>query len=449
MSECAVSSRAWLACIVSGILSLCLGCQEAEQDSAEFPTRSIRLVVPFSVGGGTDTFARIMKAAIESNQLLSQSIVIVNLEGAGATIGSRRVKDAVPDGYTMLILHEAMITAKYSGTVNYGPEAFEPVASTGEIGMVIAVDQDSKYGDLRSLMEAAAARPDQIVYAANLGAPSHFAGLQLEQQHPRARFRYTQFGGGADRFAAIKGSHVSVSAFSLAEYVRFRREGLKALAYFGDQRHPDISDIPTAVEQGYDLVRSNVMIWWVPQGTPSDRIQFLANVLQQAMETEFVKTKLQELKYDPTFLTGRPLEQRIAQLESNVARVVPRQPVGLPDTAAIVCVGVCLCLIMLGWRAWVERRPTQADRPSDSSGFGIDAARLRVLLVLAQTVVYVGCLAQPQIGFRSATMLFVVVVGATLVGTRRDCVLKVLAQSLVLGLGLHALFTHVFEVELP
>ncbi|MEO1996114.1 MAG: tripartite tricarboxylate transporter substrate binding protein [Planctomycetaceae bacterium] len=443
---------ALLVCLLSEILIVCPGCRPAEQASAEFPARSIRLIVPFSVGGGTDTFARIIKAAIETNHLLPQSLVIVNLDGAGATIGSRRVKDAVPDGYTLLILHEAMITAKYAGTVNYGPEAFEPVASTGEIGMVIAVDQEADYSDLRSLMAAAAARPDHIVYAANLGAPSHFAGLQLEQQHAGARFRYTQFGGGADRFAAIKGGHVTVSAFSLAEYVRFRREGLKALAYFGAQRYADIGDIPTAVEQGYDLVRSNVMIWWVPQGTPPDRIQVLSDVLKQAMQTAFVKNKLSELKYDPIFLTGRPLDQRIAELERNVARVVPRKPVGLPNTAGVIVVGVCVCLAILGLRSLLGHRPPAQETPEtpetpDARGNG--SAQGRALLVLAQTVGYVCCLAQSEIGFRVATMGFVVIAGLTLVGTRRDCVLKVVAQSVVLSLGLHALFTHVFEVELP
>lgn len=445
-----VKTRVLCAGLFAAVLTAGSGCGPAEPVTAEYPARSIRLVVPFSVGGGTDTFARIIKAAIEQHDLLPQSVVIVNLDGAGATIGSRRVKDAVPDGYTVLILHEAIITAKYSKTVNYGPEAFQAVAATGEIGMVIAVDQAAEYSDLRSLMSAAAARPEQILYAANLGAPSHFAGLQLEQQHPGAQFRYTQFGGGADRFAAIKGGHVAVSAFSLAEYVRFRREGLKALAYFGSQRHPDISDIPTAVEQGYDLVRSNVMIWWVPQGTPSDRTQVLSAALQQAMQTEYVREKLDELKYDPTFLTGPELDQRIAELERNVAQVVPRRPVGLPNTAGIIVVAVVACLVLIGLQLIFN---SAAPRPAESAVMAdtrrMTAAHLRVLLVLALTIGYVCCLTQGVPGFRLATFGFVVLAGLTLLGTRKDRVLKVVAQSLVLSLGLHALFTRVFEVELP
>lgn len=445
-----MKTRVLCAGLLAAVLTAGAGCGPVEPSSAEYPARSIRLVVPFSVGGGTDTFARIIKAAIEQHDLLPQSVVIVNLDGAGATIGSRRVKDAVPDGYTVLILHEAIITAKYSGIVSYGPEAFEAVAATGEIGMVIAVDQAAEFSDLRSLMSAAAAQPEQILYAANLGAPSHFAGLQLEQQHSGARFRYTQFGGGADRFAAIKGGHVAVSAFSLAEYVRFRREGLKALAYFGPQRHPDISDIPTAVEQGYDLVRSNVMIWWVPQGTPSDRTQVLAAALQRAMQTEFVRDKLDELKYDPTFLTGADLKQRIDELERNVAQVVPRRPVGLPDTAGVIVVAVVVCLVLIGLQFKIgtraPRRPESEVMPGSP---GLTAANVRVLLVLAETIGYVCCLTQGGMGFRLATFGFVVLAGLTLLGTRKDRVLKVVAQSIVLSLGLHALFTRVFEVELP
>ena len=119
-----------------------------EQD--DYPNRPIKIVVPFAPGGSSDTLARIIKRAVEENKLLPQPLVIINRGGAGGTIGSRSVKNAAPDGYTMLLLHDAILTAKFAGNAPYGAEAFRPVAATGTSGTVIAVHQDSSIHSLQS-----------------------------------------------------------------------------------------------------------------------------------------------------------------------------------------------------------------------------------------------------------------------------------------------------------
>ena len=168
------------------------------------------------------------------------------------------------------------------------------------------------------------------------------------------------------------------------------------------------------------------------------------------MQTEFVRDKLDELKYDPTFLTGADLDQRIVELERNVAQVVPRRPVGLPDTAAVIVVAVVVCLALIGIQLKITAKAPQPPESAVMPGTSrMTAANIRVLLVLAETIGYVSCLSQGALGFRLATFGFVVLAGLTLLGTRTDRVLKVVAQSIVLSLGLHALFTRVFEVELP
>lgn len=93
------------------------GCayDDLPESTGEWPRRPVKVVVPFGAGGGSDTFARIVQRAVRDQHLLPQPLVIINVPGAGATIGSRRVKDARPDGYTLLMLHEAILTAKYSG----------------------------------------------------------------------------------------------------------------------------------------------------------------------------------------------------------------------------------------------------------------------------------------------------------------------------------------------
>lgn len=445
------NSRTRLPLAVVLVLSTALGTVRGED---VYPSRPIKLVVPFSAGGGTDTFARIFKAAIDKYQTLPQPMVVVNLNGAGATIGSRRVKNAVPDGYTVLILHEAIVTAKYAGTVNYGPEAFTPVAQTGQIGMVIAVRDDSEYEDLKHLMTAARERPDEILFAANLGAPSHFAGLLLEEKVPGAAFRYTQYGGGSERFAAIRGDHVQTSAFSLAEYMQFKdgENALRALAYFGEQRHPEIPEIPTAKEQGINYVSQNQMIWWVPKGTPADRVETLAAALEATLQTPDVQAQLGKLLYDPVYLKGAELDRQISQLTAEIALVKPRKPVGLPNFALIITSALAITAIAAAFQA-VKRRRRAAAVAATTGGVQHTPAKptelLPVIGVALCLLAYVTVLSQAWVGFAPATLVFVMAVVGIL--SRRRAVDFGLAVTLglVLSYGIQWTLSSYFQVMLP
>ena len=294
-------------------LAVALSSCQSNEAELTYPARPIKVVVPFAAGGGSDTFVRIIKRAIDDANLLEQPLVILNVGGAGGTIGTRRVKNAPADGYTILNIHEALLTAKHSGKVPYGAEAFEPIAATGEAGLVIAVAEDAPYQDLSDLLEVARREPDSVVFSANLGAASHFAGLLIEKNAPGARFRYTQTGGGAKRFAALVGGHIDVSAFSISEYLQFSAAGLRALAFFGDQRHPSAPDVPTAIEQGVDMTFSAMHVWWAPKGVSDDKIAKLADVLKQAMQAPETRKALARIHTDPLFLDGPELHNEIAR----------------------------------------------------------------------------------------------------------------------------------------
>ena len=130
----------WLAVLIAMIWHA-MGSGSNDSNSG-YPNRPITLIVPFGPGGESDTFARMIQRTIAENQFLDQEVVVKNVGGAGATIGSGQARKADPDGYTMLILHEALITAQVSGKVSYGPESFEPIAASGKTNMVIAVAEE-------------------------------------------------------------------------------------------------------------------------------------------------------------------------------------------------------------------------------------------------------------------------------------------------------------------
>jgi len=418
--------------------------------AAEYPDRAINLIVPFAPGGGSDTFARTMKKAIDDHHLLPQPLVIINVKGAGGTIGSRRVKDAQPDGYTVLLLHEAIITAKHWGNVDYGPEAFEPVAGTGDNGTVITVGPESPYTDLRELLNAAKAAPQTISFGANFGAPSHFTGLLLEETSPGAAFRFVKTGGGADRYGKVKGGHVDVTAFSIEEFLRFREDGLRGLAILDPQRNRAIADVPTAVEQNVPLTYSLMQYWWVPRGTPQDRIDLLTEALRKAINTDYVRKQLAQGHIAPVFLRGQPLTDRLQVIDAQVSKVEIRDPDDLPDVATIALVIVLALGIVALVRARRQRHTGRSALPTTRSPTSAFSERPRLALtVILLTVVYVAALSTNVVGFRPATIGFVLTGGLLLTDRRSKMFPAIVVTALAVGLGVHGLFTKVFFIDLP
>lgn len=464
-----VCVKAWPR-IVSIALTICLlGCDSKHTASElSYPQRAIKVIVPFAAGGGSDTFGRIIASSVEEQDLLPQPLVIINVPGAGGTIGSRRVKNARPDGYTILLLHEGILTAKHSGQAAYGPEAFTPIAGTSDATQVIAVAGDSPIKDLSALMESAKNTPDTIVFSANIGAPSHFAGLMLEAQKPGSSFRYTQTGGGAKRFAALQGGHVDVSAFSIAEYVQFAPSGMRALALLGPDRNSDLPDVLTAREQGFDVISQNMQFWWAPMGTPPDRVEAIAEAVCAAMNSPSVQQQLATMKIESVALSGNDLESEIERRSNRIASVAPRQNAKLPNFPMItfVLTAIIAGVALMRVRSRSIIKTTNVDL-TDSQSTATEqgqskvndnpASLERITLVGIMTLAYALCLQSGRFGFIPCTAIYAFAMSGTLAraagALRLPIQPKVVASILVvtatMSFGMYFLFTRILVVDLP
>lgn len=445
------------------VLLIHVGCRGTEVTSAEYPRRPIKLVVPFAAGGGSDVFARMMQDAITKHDLLPEPVVIINVPGAGGTIGSRRVRHARPDGYTLLLLHEGMFTARHSGQASYGAEAFETIAGTTNATQVIAVDAASPFRDLRSLMTQAGQHSDTVVFSANIGAPSHFAGLMLEAQSPGAAFRYTQTGGGAKRFAALQGGHVDVSAFSIAEYVQFRQSGLRALALLGPERHRALPLLPTAAEQGFDVISQNMQFWWAPKGTSRDRIERVAEAIEAAMETPEVRQKLAAMNVSADVVTGERLNQEIRLRNKRIASVARRDNLSLPDFPLLAAMAVIATGVLAGMQAFRRQHSNQqhsnqrTQRHRAGETLRWHNGHFQIVTLAAATLLYLFAMQWNWMAFRWATTVYVIVIGCALgwkssprSGSHRlGTLIKVTVAGGFAGFVLHHLFTHILVVDLP
>ncbi|MBH56609.1 MAG: hypothetical protein CMJ82_05440 [Planctomycetaceae bacterium] len=428
---------------------------DRKTENFAYPARAITLIVPFGEGGESDTFARMIQKAISDHGFLNQQVVVKNVGGAGATIGSGQARQADPDGYTMMILHEALITAQASGKVSYGPESFEPIAASGKTSMIIAVAENSPYQSLTQLMQAARATPNELVFAANLGAPVHYAGLILEKDLPGAHFRYTQKGGGAARFEAVIGGHADVSAFSLGEYVSFKEGGLRALAISSENRHPEAPDIPTAIEQGFDFVHANMHFWWFPKETSQDKVDLIADVIKKCMATEQVKEQLALRLSEPFVQTGQPMKDLLKDRIGKIQSVDATSPDVLPNIPFWVSLVTVLSFIVF----WVGRRQSpRADesRPVEQSPLLSVATYWRTASWFVMTTfLYLLALEYVPIDFRIVTAIYMFDVAILCTGFQSDDLKAIVTKTYVpetvilVPLIVFFVFQSFFSIQLP
>ncbi|WP_417382904.1 Bug family tripartite tricarboxylate transporter substrate binding protein [Gimesia sp.] len=289
-----------------------------------FPEKPITVIVPFGAGGGSDTLMRSLQKVIKKQRSLSQPIVVLNVGGAGSTIGSRRVKEAPADGYTYLLSHFALLSSTATKVADFEPNAFEPVAQVSQQCLLYAVQNDAKWKNLRELFDDAKANPGTIKEAINIGAVVHVTSWMLSDAYGGVPLRYVQAGGGAKRFASLLGGHVDAAQFSTSEFVRFSPKGIRALAYAGPTRHPELPDIPTAIEQGMDTVACINDWFFAPAGSPKENTQIFADAVIKAVKSDEIQGLYKKRKIDTDILTGTALQDKIdkdyAQIKSVSAR---------------------------------------------------------------------------------------------------------------------------------
>ena len=301
----------------------------AASPALAYPEKPIRIIVPVAAGGSTDLVARIFQMTIDQRKLLPQPMVIVNNGAAGGTVGTRMIKEAEPDGYTLGIWHMGLLTAAAMGVTDYDHTAFDLVGQVGSIEIGLGVKSDSKIMSLKDLVAEAKARPGQVSAATNIGLLPHFVPLMFGRE-AGVEFRWVQAGGGAVRLRSLLGNHTEFTLFSTPEFVTFGPQGVRPLTLFAEARHPRIPDVPTAKEAGYNFTFSEAILWLAPKGTPQNRIGVMAKAIEAAMRDEEFKKRYDEQGIDPDYIPGPQLkavlDRRMAGIKAVAAEVKPPQP---------------------------------------------------------------------------------------------------------------------------
>jgi len=427
----------WAGIIVFGYLPF----EGSSINGDGYPRKPIEIVVPFKAGGGSDILVRMFQKTINKNKLLPVPLVVVNRPGASATDGSRFVKDTEADGYTLLNLHDAIIISKQFGKVDYGPESFEAVAGTVSNGIVVVVRNDSPYKNLNDLVEDAKKRPSQIIFGCALGTPTHVSGLLL-QKEGKMKFNLIQSGGGAARLEQLMGNHINVSVFSVAEYMNFKSQGLRAISYLGEDRHPELPDIPTAKEEGVNAVTDVTFYWWFPKDTDQSKVKKIANVFKEAMKDEELLAFLNKNKMAPVFLTGEKLDLHLQKLESKISSLEAGEAHDLPPFHLIVMGTLALFLIYIVWDN-ISKKDAEKSLKKEKVNY------LPATITIAIVCLYIFLMSLGVVDFRILTFVFMVSLGLFLSDKGKISKQALFECSLLISLGTYYVFTHIVHVDLP
>lgn len=423
-----------------------------DQMSGSYPQKPIQVVVPYTAGGGTDSFVRMLATAIKEDQILEQPLVILNQPGGSGTIGSRFVKDSRPDGYRVLCHHESIITTQLSGTVPFGPADYAPIAHTGQIVLVVVVREDSPFKTIKDLLQAAKDNPRQVRFGANRGSPAHFTAMKLEAAFPGAELNLITAGGGQKRYISLLGGHLEAGIFSLAEFLSFRSEqgtpadrNIRGLAVLTSEPVDTLPTVQTCRQQGVDVTSSNAYYWFAPKGTPANVVSKLAGVLERAMKSDFARKRLNEWSITEDFLKGDELNHHLENRIADLKPLAVKNQTNLPDFPLLTGMVAMALLIFVV----VDSLRDRHSLPENKSVLYCSADYLRAGVCFLALVLYVLAMQWSLLPFAVSTALLVFVCGVTIAAGNRDRIPALLQIALLAGLGIEFIFRQIFTVALP
>ena len=261
----------------------------------DWPQRSIRVIVPFGPGGGSDIIGRIIAQALQDR--LGQPVVIENRPGAAGTLGNEAVARADKDGYTLGIMTAGqIIAAVMNKSLRYDAlGAFDPVAQVATAGLIIVTRPDFPANDVKELIAAAKANLGQIKFASpGFGATQHFTG-ELFRQTAGVDILHVPFRTSPEAIAAVLGKQVDVLFDTISAVLGQVQSGqLKALAVTGKDRFPAVPNVPAAIESGL-LPGYDVTTWYgvfAPRDVPPAIIAKLNKTINDSLADEAVQARL-------------------------------------------------------------------------------------------------------------------------------------------------------------
>jgi len=267
------------------LLSLACALFAAPAIAEDYPTKPIKIIVPLSAGGGTDTLARVL--ALKLNEKFGQPVVVENRPGAAGNIGAESVFRAAPDGYTLMFTQPAPLAVNKAlyGKLSYEPEQFVPIALVSRQDIMLAANPNVPAANLRELIAYAKANPGKLNYGSSgAGSAPHLAA-ELFCAMAGIKMVHVPYKGSSGSMAATLGGQIDLTFFAFSSALRNAEAGkLRAIAVGGTRRNALMPGVPSISEvlPGYSATSWTALV--ATPGTPEPVAQKLARAVAEIVK---------------------------------------------------------------------------------------------------------------------------------------------------------------------
>jgi tripartite-type tricarboxylate transporter receptor subunit TctC len=305
--------KRWLHVFACLVLAFCA--PALAQD--KYPSKVVRLVVPFATGGSTDVLARTLAQAL--SERIGQPVIVENKPGAGGTVGSDFVAKAAPDGYTLLlgtVSTHAVAVSLYE-KLPYDPvKDFVGITEIATIPNLVVINADKVPAHtLAEFIQLAKKQPGALSYASNGNGTSNHLATELLKSAAGINIVHIPYKGSGPALNDLLGGQVALMLDVVStSYPHIKAGKLKALAVTGTTRSPLLPDVPTVAEQGFPGFEA--MVWFgvfAPARTPPAVVDYLNRELVAVITSPKLRTVLETQGAQPVAGTPAQLNVRIQE----------------------------------------------------------------------------------------------------------------------------------------
>ncbi|HUQ29686.1 MAG TPA: tripartite tricarboxylate transporter substrate binding protein [Usitatibacter sp.] len=290
-----------------------------------WPSKPVRLVVPFAAGGATDVVARLL--ALKLTEAWGQSVVVENRLGAGGNIGADSVAKAAPDGYTLLLTSGAIVTASqhmYKSMPFDPAKDLVPITNIATGPQLIAVANTVPAKDLRELIAYARANPGKVNYgSAGIGSQTHLAAENFAYSAGGLELTHVPYKGESAALTDLMGGQIQMATPNFAAAVAFVKEGkIRALAVTSMERNPQLPDVPPASDVVPGFENAGWFGLMAPAGTPKEVIDKVQRDSAKVVLTDEFRARLAQIGMEPVANTPSDFAAAIKTQSARWAKVI-------------------------------------------------------------------------------------------------------------------------------
>jgi tripartite-type tricarboxylate transporter receptor subunit TctC len=262
-----------------------------------YPTKPIRLIVPFTPGSPVDASARVITKEMQAR--LGQSIVLDNRPGAGTTLGAKAAAGAEPDGYTLLYISNGHVFGLYNDPGYDTVKSFAPVATVAGWSQLLVVSTSIPVKTVSELVAYAKANPGKVTFGFGLGTPPQIMGEYLKAL-TGADIVSVPYRGGVQAITDMLGGRIHMYFGPVVNLLPHIREGkVRPLATTSATRYPDLPDVPTVAESGFPQLELNAWTGILaPAGTPAAVISTLNAAVNDGLRSAELQKSFAGMSFD-------------------------------------------------------------------------------------------------------------------------------------------------------